>query len=146
MHLNPAETLFVICSKTFTTQETMRNAEAARKWISGKLGADAISDHFAAASTNQQAMNEFGINADFRFGFWDWVGGRYSLWSAVGLALALVIGMGRFRELLAGARRMDQHFRSAGLAENMHARGTRPDRRLEPQFPRCRKPGDPPVR
>lgn len=119
MQLNPAETLFVICSKTFTTQETMANAHAAKRWISQKLGEAAINDHFAAASTNQAAMDRFGINPDYRFGFWDWVGGRYSLWSAVGLALALVIGMDRFQELLAGARRMDQHFRSAGLAENM---------------------------
>ncbi len=117
--LNPAETLFVICSKTFTTQETMANADAARRWITKKLGADAVSDHFAAASTNHQAMDRFGINPQFRFGFWDWVGGRYSLWSAVGLSLALVVGMDNFRELLAGARRMDQHFRSAGLAANM---------------------------
>lgn len=117
--LNPAETLFVICSKSFTTQETMANADAARKWIAQKLGADAIADHFAAASTNQQAMDRFGINPHFRFGFWDWVGGRYSLWSAVGLSLALVIGMEYFQALLAGARRMDQHFRSVELAENM---------------------------
>jgi glucose-6-phosphate isomerase len=119
MQLNPAETLFVICSKTFTTQETMVNAHAAKQWIQRKLGTDAINDHFAAASTNQAAMDQFGINPEYRFGFWDWVGGRYSLWSAVGLALALVIGMDNFRELLAGARRMDQHFRSAALAENM---------------------------
>ena len=117
--LNPAETLFVICSKTFTTQETMANAEAAKRWIRRKLGADATNDHFAAASTNQQAMDRFGINPRFRFAFWDWVGGRYSLWSSVGLSLALVIGMDHFRDLLAGARRMDQHFRSAALAENM---------------------------
>ena len=117
--LNPAETLFVICSKTFTTQETMANARAARRWISRKLGDGAVNDHFAAASTNQQAMDRFGINPDYRFGFWDWVGGRFSLWSAVGLALALVIGMDHFRDLLAGARRMDQHFRSAELGENM---------------------------
>ncbi len=117
--LNPAETLFVICSKTFTTQETMSNANAARQWISGKLGAGAVNDHFAAASTNQPAMDRFGINPAYRFGFWDWVGGRYSLWSAVGLSLALVIGFDRFHDLLAGARRMDQHFRSAELAVNM---------------------------
>jgi glucose-6-phosphate isomerase len=117
--LNPAETLFIICSKTFTTQETMANARAARRWISRKLGDGAVNDHFAAASTNQQAMDRFGINPDFRFDFWDWVGGRFSLWSAVGLSLALVIGMHHFRDLLAGARRMDQHFRSAELGENM---------------------------
>jgi glucose-6-phosphate isomerase len=117
--LNPAKTLFVICSKTFTTQETMTNAQAARRWIVDTLGADAVSQHFAAASTNHAAMNEFGINANFRFGFWDWVGGRYSLWSAIGLSLALVIGMDNFRRLLAGGRRMDRHFRQAQPAENV---------------------------
>ena len=119
--LDPEETLFVICSKTFTTQETMSNANAASQWISERLGAGAISAHFAAASTNQQAMDAFGINPDYRFGFRDWVGGRYSIWSAVGLSLALVIGMDQFRAMLAGARRMDQHFRSAPIDENMPA-------------------------
>ncbi|MDH3303546.1 MAG: glucose-6-phosphate isomerase, partial [Acidimicrobiia bacterium] len=82
--LDPEETLFVICSKTFTTQETMVNANAASDWITNRLGADAIDYHFAAASTNHAAMDVFGINPAYRFGFWDWVGGRYSLWSAVG--------------------------------------------------------------
>ena len=117
--LDPDETLFVICSKTFTTQETMTNANAAARWITDTLGAEAIGDHFAAASTNHDAMDVFGINPKYRFGFWDWVGGRYSLWSAVGLSLALVIGMDRFWALLAGARRMDQHLRNAPLEENM---------------------------
>jgi glucose-6-phosphate isomerase len=117
--LNPEETLFVVCSKTFTTQETMVNANAASQWITDTLGADAIDSHFAAASTNQKAMDVFGINPSYRFGFWDWVGGRYSLWSAVGLSLALVIGADQFWALLAGARRMDQHFRTAALDENM---------------------------
>ena len=117
--LNPEETLFVICSKTFTTQETMTNANAAARWISDNLGADAINDHFAAASTNHEAMDVFGINPNYRFGFWDWVGGRYSLWSAVGLAVALVIGADYFWALLAGGRRMDQHFRSAPIDANM---------------------------
>lgn len=117
--LDPEETLFVICSKTFTTRETMSNANAARQWITDKLGADAVNEHFAAASTNQEAMDLFGINPRHRFGFWDWVGGRYSIWSAVGLSLALVIGMDQFLALLAGARRMDQHFRSADLDQNM---------------------------
>jgi len=117
--LDPDETLFVICSKTFTTQETMTNANAAASWITDTLGAEAIGDHFAAASTNHDAMDVFGINPKYRFGFWDWVGGRYSLWSAVGLSLALVIGMDRFWALLAGARRMDQHLRNAPLEENM---------------------------
>ena len=117
--LDPEATLFVICSKTFTTQETMSNAHAASQWITDRLGADAINGHFAAASTNHEAMNVFGINPGYRFGFWDWVGGRYSIWSAVGLSLALVIGMDHFRALHAGARRMDQHFRATVLEENM---------------------------
>ncbi len=117
--LDPEETLFVICSKTFTTQETMTNARAAANWVTERLGAAAINQHFAAASTNHEAMDVFGINPDYRFGFWDWVGGRYSIWSAVGLSLALVIGSDRFRELLAGGRRMDQHLRTAPLEENM---------------------------
>jgi len=117
--LDPERTLFVICSKTFTTLETMTNARAARDWIVDKLGHAAVEHHFVAASTNQKAMNSFGINANYRFGFWDWVGGRYSLWSAVGLSLALVIGMDNFRRILAGGRVMDQHFRQAPLDENM---------------------------
>jgi glucose-6-phosphate isomerase len=117
--LDPESTLFVICSKTFTTLETMTNAIAARDWIVDRLGRVAVQDHFVAASTNHEAMNDFGIREDFRFGFWDWVGGRYSLWSAVGLSLALVIGMDNFRALLGGGRRMDQHFRYSDLDENM---------------------------
>jgi glucose-6-phosphate isomerase len=101
------------------TQETMSNANAAAQWITDSLGADAISEHFAAASTNQEAMDVFGINPNYRFGFWDWVGGRYSIWSAVGLSLALVIGMDRFWAMLSGARRMDQHFRTTPFDENM---------------------------
>jgi len=117
--LDPEATLFVICSKTFTTQETMVNAAAARDWVVARLGPDAVTAHFAAASTNHEAMDRFGIDPSRRFGFWDWVGGRYSLWSAVGLSLALVIGMAKFRELLGGARLIDRHFRTAPLAENM---------------------------
>ena len=117
--LDPEETLFVVCSKTFTTLETMTNANRASQWITDKLGGDAVNHHFAAASTNHEAMDAFGINPNYRFGFWDWVGGRFSLWSAVGLSLALVIGMDNFRELLAGGRRMDQHFRAAAYEENM---------------------------
>jgi len=118
-HLDPRHTLFVICSKTFTTQETMSNAQAARGWIDAQLGEAAIARHFVAASTNHEAMDAFGIDAAYRFPFWDWVGGRYSLWSAVGLSLALVIGMERFEALLAGARRMDLHFRQAEPGDNM---------------------------
>ena len=117
--LDPETTLFVICSKTFTTLETMTNANVAREWIIERLGKAAVEDHFVAASTNHEAMNAFGIRQDYRFGFWDWVGGRYSLWSAVGLSLALVIGMDAFKGLLAGARQMDLHFRQAPLDENL---------------------------
>lgn len=117
--LNPDNTLFVVCSKTFTTLETMTNAQAARHWIDIHLGEAAVGKHFVAASTNHEAMDAFGIHPDYRFGFWDWVGGRYSLWSAIGLSLALVIGMDRFEALLAGARRMDLHFRQAKPEENM---------------------------
>jgi len=117
--LDPEQTLFVICSKTFSTQETMVNANAASQWILDRLGTNAIEHHFAAASVNHEAMDIFGVNPDYRFGFWDWVGGRYSIWSAAGLSLALVIGSDRFRALLAGARSMDQHFAAAEFEENM---------------------------
>ena len=117
--LNAEKTLFVVCSKTFTTIETMTNANAARDWISDRLGEAAVQDHFVAASTNHAAMDAFGIRPEFRFGFWDWVGGRYSIWSAVGLSLALVVGMDTFRRLLNGGRVMDLHFRNSALDENM---------------------------
>ena len=117
--ISPERTLFVVCSKTFTTEETMSNARAARHWIATTLGEAAVKQHFAAASTNRAAMDAFGINPAFRFGFWDWVGGRYSIWSAIGLSLALVIGMQNFKDMLAGARRMDLHFRQAAPGENM---------------------------
>jgi len=117
--LDAETTLFVICSKTFTTQETMSNAKAARQWVVDELDEVAVQYHFVAASTNHEAMDAFGIRTDFRFGFWDWVGGRYSLWSAVGLSLALVIGMENFKGILAGGRRMDLHFRQAPFEENM---------------------------
>ena len=117
--LDPEQTLFVVCSKTFTTLETMTNAQTAREWVIDNLGKDAVRQHFVAASTNHEAMDEFGIHPDYRFGFWDWVGGRYSLWSAVGLSLALVVGMDSFRRILAGGRVMDQHFRQAPMDQNM---------------------------
>ncbi len=117
--IDPRSTLFVVCSKTFTTLETMTNAGAARDWVVRELGAGAVRQHFAAASTNHAAMDEFGIHPEYRFGFWDWVGGRYSVWSAVGLALALVIGMEAFQDMLAGGRRMDGHFRRAPPEENL---------------------------
>lgn len=117
--LDPQNTLFIICSKTFSTLETLTNANSARQWIIDSLGATAVEHHFAAASTNHKAMDEFGINSKYRFGFWDWVGGRFSIWSAVGLALALVIGMEDFKRFLSGARSMDQHFQNAPAKENM---------------------------
>jgi glucose-6-phosphate isomerase len=117
--LDPGTTLVVVCSKTFTTLETLTNAKAAREWIVESLGNAAVQHHFAAASTNHEAMDKFGINPEFRFAFRDWVGGRYSIWSAVGLSLALVIGIENFHAMLNGARRMDQHFRHSVPAENM---------------------------
>jgi len=116
---DPATTLFIVCSKTFTTLETMTNARLARRWIAERLGASAPGRHFAAVSTNAKAMDEFGINPDFRFTMWDWVGGRYSVWSSIGLALALAIGVDNFRAFLAGGGAMDEHFASAPLAVNL---------------------------
>ncbi len=117
--LDPETTLFVVCSKTFTTLETMTNANAARAWVIEQLDELSVQYHFVAASTNHEAMDEFGIRTDFRFGFWNWVGGRYSLWSAVGLSLALVVGYQNFSRMLAGGRVMDRHFKQAPIDENM---------------------------
>ena len=117
--LDPAETLFIICSKTFTTQETMTNANSARTWLVDALGAEAVPKHFVAVSTAAPEVKEFGIKASNTFGFWDWVGGRYSMWSAVGLATMLGIGPDNFLAMLAGGRAMDEHFRTAGLSENL---------------------------
>ncbi|NGP52263.1 glucose-6-phosphate isomerase [Thioalkalivibrio sp. XN8] len=117
--IDPATTLFVICSKTFTTLETLTNARAAREWFVQRYGAEAVRTHFVGVSTNHEAMDEFGISPANRFGFWDFVGGRYSLWSAVGLSIALGIGMDNFRALLAGGRAMDRHFRDAPLDANL---------------------------
>ena len=118
--LDPATTLFIIASKTFTTQETLTNAHSAREWFLAQgCGEIAIAQHFIAVSTNRTAVEKFGINPDNMFEFWDWVGGRYSLWSAIGLPVALVIGMDNFYLLLAGARAMDQHFATAPLEENL---------------------------
>lgn len=116
--LRPDETLFVIASKTFTTQETMANAHAARTWFLAHGGTD-TRKHFVATTTNVKAAAEFGIGTTF--GFWDWVGGRYSLWSAIGLPIALAIGAENFRALLAGAHAMDRHFAEAPLARNVPA-------------------------
>jgi glucose-6-phosphate isomerase len=118
--LDAETTLFIVSSKTFTTQETITNARSARAWLVGKLGDEqAVSKHFAAVSTNLKATGEFGINPDNVFEFWDWVGGRYSLWSAIGLPIALHVGMDRFEELLGGAYAMDEHFRSAPPEQNI---------------------------
>lgn len=120
---DPATTLFVIASKTFTTSETMMNAHSARAWsLAGGVSEDALHRHFVAVSTNEKAATAFGIRAENMFAFWDWVGGRYSLWSAIGLPIALACGMDRFRELLAGAHAMDTHFRTAPLESSMPVR------------------------
>ncbi|NBR18526.1 MAG: hypothetical protein EBT81_11865, partial [Gammaproteobacteria bacterium] len=116
---NPQRTLFIVCSKTFTTQETLANAHVAREWILARLGVTAIPDHFAAVSVNAAAMDNFGIHPARRFAMWDWVGGRYSVWSAVGLALAIAIGRAAFDDFLAGAHAIDEHFRRAPWAENL---------------------------
>lgn len=118
--LDPARTLVVITSKSFTTAETLANARAARDWLlSSGAPESAIARHFVAVSTNAEAVADFGIDTDNMFGFWDWVGGRFSLWSAVGLPIALGLGMARFRDLLAGAHAMDRHFSTAPLAQNL---------------------------
>ena len=117
--LDPATTLFIIASKTFTTIETMTNAQTARGWVADALGEDAVSSHFAAVSTALDKVAAFGIPEDRIFGFWDWVGGRYSLWSAIGLPIMIAVGEENFRAFLAGAREMDEHFRSAELKKNL---------------------------
>ena len=119
--LDPATTLFVIASKTFSTLETLTNATAARRWLTEALGDDAVSKHFVAVSTNKKLVDEFGIDTDNMFGFWDWVGGRYSVDSAIGLSVMAVIGKERFAEFLAGFHLVDEHFRTAPLAENAPA-------------------------
>jgi glucose-6-phosphate isomerase len=121
--LDPSETLFIVSSKTFTTLETMTNAQSARAWALAGLGgeAEAIAKHFVAVSTNAQGVSEFGIDTDNMFGFWDWVGGRYSMDSAIGLSTMLAIGRERFAELLAGMHALDEHFRTTPLRENLPA-------------------------
>ena len=118
-HLQAASTVFLIASKTFTTMETMTNAASAKAWFLGQGGTN-IARHFAALTTNVPAANAFGITTTF--GFWDWVGGRYSVWSAIGLPLAIAIGAAGFREFLAGAHAMDEHFRTAPLEANLPVR------------------------
>ncbi len=118
--LCPETTLFLVASKTFTTQETMTNAWSARQWLLDAAGDErAIARHFVAMSTNEKGVKAFGIDPENMFAFWDWVGGRYSLWSAIGLSIALAIGMDRFEELLQGAYEMDEHFRTTPLEDNL---------------------------
>ena len=120
--LDPAETLFIICSKTFTTLETMTNARSARDWIVAALGSDdAVQHHFVAVSTNAEGVSAFGIDTANMFGFWDWVGGRYSMDSAIGLSTMVAVGPEAFADLLAGFHAVDEHFRTAPLRENLPA-------------------------
>ena len=119
-NLKPETTLFLVASKTFTTQETMTNANTARDWFLEAAGDEsAVAKHFAALSTNEAQVRKFGIDPDNMFGFWDWVGGRYSLWSAIGLSIALYVGWENFEALLTGAYKIDEHFRSAPFEENV---------------------------
>ena len=117
--LDPATTLFVISSKTFTTQETLTNARSARAWLCAALGPDAVAEHFVAVSTNAAEVAAFGIDTDNMFGFWDWVGGRYSMDSAIGLSLMVAIGPGRFREMLTGFRLVDEHLAETPFSQNV---------------------------
>lgn len=116
--LDPATTLFVVSSKTFSTLETLTNATAARRWLTAALGEDAVAKHFVAVSTNAERVAAFGIDTANMFGFWDWVGGRYSVDSAIGLSVMAVVGKERFAEFLAGMHTVDEHFRSTPLAAN----------------------------
>jgi len=117
--VNPETTLFIIASKTFTTAETMMNANTARAWFLQQAPEEALAKHFVAVSTNVDAIKTFGIDPANMFPFWDWVGGRYSVWSAIGLPVALSVGFGYFSDLLAGAHAMDEHFRTAPIEQNL---------------------------
>jgi glucose-6-phosphate isomerase len=117
--LDPARTLFIVSSKTFTTLETIRNATSAREWLLRSLPEEAVAKHFVAVSTNAEAVGKFGIDTENMFGFWDWVGGRYSLPSAIGLSTMIAIGPDRFRELLAGYHAIDEHFRTTPFERNL---------------------------
>src|SRR5205823_1487195 len=120
--LDPETTLFIVASKTFTTQETITNAHSARAWFLKTANDEAaIAKHFVALSTNAAEVSKFGIDTKNMFEFWDWVGGRYSLWSAIGLSIALYVGMDNFESLLDGAHAMDVHFRTAPLEQNLPA-------------------------
>jgi len=118
-HLDARHTLFIVSSKTFTTQETLLNAHAARRWLVSRLGEGAVEKHFVAVTANAQAASALGMAADNVFEMWDWVGGRFSLWSAIGLPVACAIGMDRFNELLDGGREVDEHFRAAPFERNV---------------------------
>ena len=117
--LDPAQTIFIVASKTFTTQETLTNAQTARRWIVSTFNDDAIKKHFVAVSSNTKAVAAFGIDPKNMFELWDWVGGRFSLWSAIGLPITLAVGMERFEEMLDGAHAMDEHFRNEPLESNI---------------------------
>jgi glucose-6-phosphate isomerase len=116
---DPATTLFIVASKTFVTLETLTNARTARAWLKGKLGEAAVPAHFAAVSVNHKAMDEFRVHPDYRFQMWDWVGGRYSLWSSIGVSIAVAVGRENFLQMLAGGHEMDEHFRTASWHENL---------------------------
>jgi glucose-6-phosphate isomerase len=118
---DPRRTLFIVCSKTFTTLETKTNAESARRWLAGRQGEAAVPAHFAAVSVNAPAMDAFGIHPDYRFAMWDWVGGRYSIWSSIGVTLAIAVGADRFRQFLGGGATMDEHYASAPWEKNLPA-------------------------
>ena len=137
--LDPAETLFVVSSKTFTTIETLTNARTARAGSSPPLGEDAVARHFVAVSTNAEEVAAFGIDTANMFGFWEWVGGRYSVDSAIGLSLMIAIGAEHFAEFLAGFRTVDEHFRDAPFADQRAGRA-RDDRRLEHRRARHARP------
>ncbi len=138
--IDPAETLVIVCSKTFITQETQSNANAARAWIVGALGEKAPANHFVAVSTNAAAMDAFGIAAEHRFTMWDWVGGRYSVWSAWDWWAELAIGSERFQDFLSGAGDVDRHFTTAPFEKNLPVLNGRA-RRLEPNLPEAADPG-----
>ncbi|MEJ2024024.1 MAG: glucose-6-phosphate isomerase, partial [Deltaproteobacteria bacterium] len=118
-NLNPRTTLFVISSKSFTTKENIMNAETARQWFLAQTGGESISNHFVGVSANPQLMADFGIDPENMFEIWDWVGGRYSVWSAIGLPVAIAIGMERFEEFLGGAHTVDEHFHSTPFHKNI---------------------------
>ena len=116
---DPGTTLFIVASKTFVTLETLTNARTARAWLKSKLGEEAVPAHFAAVSVNHKAMDEFKVHPDYRFQMWDWVGGRYSIWSSIGVTVAIAVGRDNFLQFLAGGHAMDEHFRTAPWLENL---------------------------